>query len=137
MRPIILDSEAVSRLARAHQGAATGAVHHWIRAAADVGARIIVPAAVLSEQYRGTGHDQFVNACLSRYPGIEIVDTTRALARMIGNLLSRAKVGSEHHVDASVVASAIMAGTGVILTSDPSDIGMLSGGNPSIQIIQI
>ena len=60
--------------------------------------------------------------------GIDVVDTTRDLARRIGNLLARAGKGSENHVDATVVATAIAAGGGVILTSDVDDLTALAAG---------
>ena len=137
MKNIILDSEAISQLARSKGKGAQGIVQDAIRAAATVGAPVIVPAAVLAEQYRWGSHDQLVDACLSRYPGIEIENTTRSLARSIGNILGRAKLGSEHHVDAAVIATATARGGGVILTSDPDDLERLAAGNSAITIVAI
>ena len=65
-----------------------------------------------------------------RYPGIEVIDTDHGLARRIGNILAAAGAGSEHHVDATVVAH----GGGVILTSDPNDIERLAQGLVGIDI---
>ncbi|MDR1999113.1 MAG: type II toxin-antitoxin system VapC family toxin [Frankiaceae bacterium] len=137
MRAVILDSEAISRLARAKDGAAAGVVHTWVRAAADTQAPVVVPAAVLAEQYRGGRHDQILDACLARYPGIAVVDTTRPLARQIGHLSARAGSGSQHHVDATVIAVALAHGGGAVLTSDPDDLAALAEGNPAITIVPV
>lgn len=137
MKALVLDSEAISQLARAKDGAARGTVHEWVRAAERMGAEIVVPAAVLAEQYRGSGHDQALDACLARYPGIRVVDTTRSLARRIGNLLASVKAGSEHHVDAAVVAVALAQGGGVILTSDPGDLSRLADASPVVTVVAL
>ena len=97
----------------------------------------MVPAAVLAEQYRGGRHDQVLDACLGRYPGITVIDTDRPLARQIGHLLARQARGSQHHVDATVVAVALACGGGVVLTSDPDDLAALADDNPAIAIIAV
>lgn len=128
MTSLILDSEASSSLARARAGERPGAIHAALKAAVEQGSDVLVPAAVLAEQYRGGGHDQITDSCLGRFTGVDVVDTTRALARRVGNLLARAGRGSEDHVDATVVAVAIAAGGGVIATGDLEDIGALAEG---------
>ena len=137
MRNLVLDSEAISRLARAKDGAIGGIVHEYVFAANLGGTEIVVPAAVLAEQYRGFPHDQILDSCLSRYPGIHVINTTRLLARRIGNILAQAKLGSAHHVDATVIAVALNQGGGVILTSDPTDLARLAAGHPNITIIPL
>ena len=137
MKSIILDSEAISLLARPAQPSRKKRVQEWIEAAKVTGAAVVVPAAVLAEQYRGGSHDQLIDACLSRYPGIEVEDTTRSLARSTGNILGKARLGSEHHVDATVIAVAFARGGGVILTSDPGDLEKLAAGTTGITIIPI
>lgn len=135
MRALILDSEAISRLARSHDGDDDpGAIRAAIRAAIHSDSDVVVPAAVLAEQYRGGRHDQVIDACLSRYSAIEVADTTRGLARSVGNILARGKRGSADHVDATVVAVAARVGGGVILTSDPDDIGHLTSGLVGIEV---
>lgn len=130
----MLDSQAFSVLARARQGRQHGTVQAALRAAADVGADVLVPAAVLAEQYRGGSHDQVVDSYLGRSTGITVADTTRPLARRIGNLLARAQRGSEDHVDAAAVAVAAAAGGGVILTGDPDDLATIADGLTAIAI---
>ena len=91
-------------------------------------------AAVLAEQYRGARHDQLVDSCLSRWTSIQVAGTDRSLARRVGNLLGRHGLGSEHHVDATVVATALAAGGGLILTSDPRDLERLADGLVGVQV---
>lgn len=128
MTTLVLDSEAISSLARSRAGRRPAAVHAALRAAVETSSDVVVPAAVLAEQYRGGQHDQVVDACLGRFTGIQVAETTRHLARDIGHLLARAGRGSEDHVDATVVAVAIAAGGGVIVTGDVDDLEALSAG---------
>lgn len=134
MTALVLDSEAFSSLARSRSGGRPAHVHAALRAAIHAGSDVLVPAAVLAEQYRGGQHDQVVDSCLGQHSGIEVVDTTRQLARRIGNLLARAGRGSRDHVDATVVAVAVAAGGAVIITGDPDDITELAAGLVGITI---
>lgn len=134
MTALVLDSEAISQLARRHSGGARGVVHAALTVATASGAEVFVPAAVLAEQYRGGRHDQALDACLARYPGIQVADTTRSLAKRIGNLLARAGRGSADHVDAAVVAVAAGVRSAVILTSDPDDLTAIAGSLPGLAI---
>ena len=132
MRALVLDSEAISGLARER---GDGALHAFLTAAVATMSPVRVPAAVLAEQYRGGGYDQTVDALLSRHRGaLKVVDTDRDLARAVGNLLARHGRGTQDHVDATVVAAAIRLGGGVILTSDPVDIAALADGIPGIVV---
>ena len=137
MRTLVLDSEGISELARAKDGTMPGVVLSALKAALLTDSDVMVPAAVLAEQYRGRLHDQRVDACLSRWSTIDVVATDRALAKRVGNLLALRRLGSEHHVDATVVATAIAAGGGVILTSDPDDLERLSDGFVGIQVVRL
>ncbi len=134
MSTLVLDSEAFSQVARSRAGRRPGAALAALVAAVELGSDVLVPAAVLSEQYRGGRHDHLTDACLGRHSGIEVVDTTRPLAKTVGNLLARAGRGSEDHVDATVVATAVAAGGAVIATGDPDDLGVLSDGLVGITI---
>ena len=134
MSALVLDSEAFSILARARSGPQHSTVQAALRAALDSTVDVLVPAAVLAEQYRGGSHDQVVDSYLGRSTGITVADTTRHLARRIGNLLTRASRGSEDHVDAAAVAVAISAGGGVILTGDPDDLCAIAEGVVGVTI---
>jgi len=129
---LVLDAEALSLLARGgpHERTVRAALTAALAEASDV----IVPAAVLAELYRGGGHDQAVDACLARQGGIAVAPTDRSLARRIGHLLAAAARGSEHHVDAAVVAVCASAGGGVVLTGDSGDLAALAGGSPAIMV---
>jgi len=131
---LVLDAEALSAVARSRAGSPPGAIHAALRAAVETGRDVVVPAAVLAELYRGGRHDQSVDACLGRFTGIDVADTTRPLARRIGHLLARAGRGSADHVDASVVAAALALGGGVVATGDPGDLEALAAGLPGIAI---
>jgi len=135
MRNLVLDSEAVSVIARASKGDPRARpVLAALQAALELGNDVVVPAAVLAEQYRGGRHDHLVDACLSRYSAIEVVDTTRSLAKSVGNILARAGLGSAHHVDATVVAVAVREGGGLVMTSDPKDIETLAAGLVGVSV---
>lgn len=135
MTALVLDSQAFSVLARG-QSAEKSVVRAALRAALETEARVVVPAAVLAELYRGGTHDQIVDSCLGRNT-IGVVDTTKQLARQVGNLLARAGRGSRDHVDATVVAAAVSHGGGVILTSDVGDISALADGLIGITVESI
>jgi len=139
MRALILDSEAISRLARPSSNKHDiSVVHEYLTAALATMSPVRVPAAVLAEQYRGRGYDQAVDALLSRHQGVlKIVNTDRDLARSIGNLLAHHGRGTEDHVDAAVVATAARCGGGIILTSDKGDVTDLADGLPGIVVEQL
>jgi hypothetical protein len=67
---LVLDAEALSALARGgpHERTVRAAVAAALAESADVA----VPAAVLAELYRGGGHDQAVDACLTREGGAAV-----------------------------------------------------------------
>jgi predicted nucleic acid-binding protein len=129
---LVLDAEALSRLAR------PGLDRAAIRAAMDAANRlyrtVYVPAVILAELYRCTGHNSIVDACLARETGIQVRDTDRGLARLVGGVLAAARAGSEDLADAHVVATAIDAGGGVVLTGDPGDLERLAAGHPRLVV---
>jgi hypothetical protein len=136
VKALILDSEAVSQLARAvtSQNRPSSRLRSALEAAAVARAEVLVPAAVLAEQYRGGPYDQTTDSFLARHPHIQIVVTDRDLARKVGNLLARKNLGSTHHVDAAVVAVAAEARIAVIFTGDPDDIRPLAADYPGIRV---
>ncbi|MGI8938069.1 MAG: PIN domain-containing protein [Iamia sp.] len=136
MTAVVLDAEAVSRLARQPQADRTR-VRVAMEAAARLGHDVIVPAVVLAELYRGPRHDPVVDACLSRETGIDVRDTDRALARAVGGVLTAAGSGSEDMVDAHVVAVAAESDRGVVLTGDLDDLTRLSAGYSSVVVQEL
>ena len=135
MSALVLDSEALSSLARNSVHERT--VRAALAAAIDEAAEVAVPAAALAELYRGGHHDQAVDSCLAREGGISIVPTDRSLARRIGHLLAAVHRGSQHHVDAAVVAVCAAAGGGVVLTADVKDISALAGTSLHVSVRSI
>jgi predicted nucleic acid-binding protein len=135
-RCLVLDSEALSALAgRANKKQRE--VRAALAAAARLRRDVVVPALVLAELYRSAKRSAFVDACLSRETGLRIRDTDRAFARLVGGLLSGAGAGSELIVDAHVVAAAIEAGGGVILTGDPRDLERIGAPYQNLVVVPI
>jgi hypothetical protein len=105
-----------------------------MRAAARLGRDVMVPTVILAELYRGPRRSQFVDACLSRETGVRTRDTDRRLARLVGGVLVGARAGSESLTDAHVVAAAVEAGGGLILTGDTADLIGLAAPYPNIVV---
>ena len=78
-----------------------------------------------------------LDACLSRETGLLIRTTDRAFARLVGGMLASAKAGTDLIVDAHVVAAAVEAGGGLVLTCDPTDVGRLASPYRNIQVVDI
>lgn len=135
---VVLDAEALSMIARSPEaGSAVSATLGALVAAQTDQSEILVPAAVLAELYRGRQYDQLVDACLSRFPAITVVETDRSLAREIGHVLARAGRGSADHVDASVVAVAVRSRPAVIATADVDDIAALAAEVVGVRIERV
>ena len=135
-RCVALDSEAFSALA-GRRSRRQQEVRAALAAAAELHRDVIVPALVLAELYRGAARSSLLDACLSRETGLLIRDTDRAMARLVGGVLASARAGSELIVDAHVVAAAVEAGGGAVLTGDPGDIARLAAPYRNIQVIDI
>jgi predicted nucleic acid-binding protein len=135
-RCVVLDAEAMSALA-GRASPRQREVRAALTAAARLGREVIVPALVLAELYRGPARSPLIDACLSRETGLHVRVTDRAIARLVGSVLSGARAGSALIVDAHVVAAAIEAGGGIVLTSDPEDLRRLSAPYRNVQVIDI
>ncbi|MGQ0847045.1 MAG: PIN domain-containing protein [Sporichthyaceae bacterium] len=131
---VVLDAEAFNALA----GPASirkQRVRRIMRRSEVLGRETIVPTLVLAELYRGRGRNQLVDACLAReQASLDTRDSDRALARIVGGVLAAAGAGSEDIVDAHVVAAALEAGGGVVVTGDPSDLERLAAAYPHIVV---
>ena len=95
---------------------------------------VVTPAVILAELYRGPGHNQVVDACLSRETGIDVRTTDRPLARLVGGILAAAQAGSADIADAHTVAAAVQAGGGVIITGDASEAERLAAPYPGVLV---
>jgi predicted nucleic acid-binding protein len=135
-RVLVLDSEALSALARGRSARADD-VRAALTAAHQLNRDVVVPAVILAELYRGAGHNQFVDACLNRESGIDVCDTTRQFARTVGGVLAAANAGSDDLADAHCVAVAVDAGGGVIITGDPRDITRLAASYRNVVVVDI
>lgn len=132
-RVLVLDAEALSALARA-RGPRFRQVRAAVEAARRVRREVVTPAVVLAELYRGTGRNQVVDACLSRDSFIDVRDTDRDFARYVGGVLAAAGAGSEDLADGHVIAAAVEAGGGLVLTVDPADLGRLAAAYPHVRV---
>jgi predicted nucleic acid-binding protein len=123
---LILDSGAVIALARRDVR-----VRAYITRALEVDAAVLVPPVVVAETTRGTGpRDAPVNRVLHAVG--EVPPTTEATARVAGALLAAAR--SKATVDALVVAEAVQAGGGRVLTGDPADLRRLATAHAEVRI---
>lgn len=137
MSPVlVLDSEALSSFAR-QRGPRFREVRAALEAARRLQRDVVTPAVVLAELYRGPGHNQVIDSCLSRDTWIRVRDTDRSFARFVGGVLAAAQADSSHLADAHVVAAAVEVGGGVVLTGDEDDLELLSAAYPNVHVSKI
>jgi predicted nucleic acid-binding protein len=134
---LVLDSEAVSALARPQQDLRR---HQRVRAAMRSAHKrnvpVRMPSVVLVELYRDRGVDEVIDVVLAR-GFAQVVTAGGRMARIAGHLLAGAGVGSEMAVDALVVATAIRFGGGMVVTHDPDDLRLLAVGHANVAIFEI
>jgi len=137
MAVLILDSEAISSLARPHVNAER---HELVRAALRSAQRnnrpVRIPSATLVELYRGAGTDEPVDRLLSG-GFLSVITCGSRIARLAGHLLAGIGAGSEFAIDALVVATAVRLGGGIVLTHDPGDISALAAQTPNVSVATI
>ncbi len=95
------------------------------------------PLRPSAELFRRPGHNQVVDSCLSRESGIDVRDTDRSLARLVGGVLGAARSGSADLADAHTIAVAIEAGGGVVITGDEADLVRLAAPYPNVHVAVI
>ncbi len=134
---LILDSEAVNALAHA---ASRGVLAERARAVLTVAhekrALVRIPVPVLAEVCRGPRFDSAIEHLVAAR-GIGIHDLTRVIAQRAGHLLAKAKLSSEHAVDAFVVSTALEFDVAVIATGDPTDIRRLAARFGRVRVFAI
>ena len=133
---VVLDNAALAALAD-NRSPAKETVRAAMAAAVRLRRDVVVPAVVLAELYRGRGHNQVVDACLSRETGLAVRDTDKSFARLVGGVLAGAGRSSEDIVDAHVVAAAVEAGGGVCLTGDVADLEALAAPYANVVVIDV
>ncbi len=137
MAVLVLDSEAVSALARPRQDLRRHQrVRAAMRSAHERNAPVRIPSVVLVELYRGRGSDEAIDAVLAR-GFAQVVTTGTRMARIAGHLLSSVDAASEMAIDALVVATAIRFGGGIVATHDPDDLRRLAAHHPNVSILAI
>lgn len=137
MTALVLDCQPLNLLINPTADPATSKeVQAILEVARRKGWDLVVPAAVLAELYRGR-HAAEVKSWLSRNKAWRIEPTDEELACVVGGLLHAAGRGSEDHVDACVVATAMRAGQAKIVTGDPGDILALVGANPALTVASV
>lgn len=122
---LILDSGAVIALSRGDQRARA-----FLARALELRAPVEVPVVVVAETVRGGSRDAPVNRVLEAVGAVPEVRETHG--RLAGRLLGHAR--SSATVDALVVAHAVTAGGGLVLTGDARDLRPLSGLHPEVRI---
>ena len=122
---LILDSGAVIALSRGDQRARA-----FLARALELRAPVEVPVVVVAETVRGGPRDATVNRVLEAVGAVP--EARESHGRLAGRLLGHA--GSRATVDALVVAHAVAAGGGLVLTGDAKDLRPLSGLHPEVRI---
>jgi predicted nucleic acid-binding protein len=133
--PLILDAEALSQAA----GTPGPRLRALLAEAERRGADVQVAAVTCAEVARGRDRTRALEARLARRGDgegpIEVVPTGFALARHVGAILHAAGAGSEDLADAHPIALGVVAGGGVIATSDPEDLSRLADTVPAIRLV--
>jgi hypothetical protein len=134
---LILDSEALNALARAHERPVLAErARAILRVAYDEHALVRVPAPVLAEVCRGSRFDAAIDRVLNGR-GIAVQSLDRSIARRAGGLLAKAGLGSAHAVDAFVVAAAQASLPAVIATGDVDDLTRIAGSSRGLRMFRI
>jgi hypothetical protein len=93
-------------------------------------ATIEIPVVVVAETIRGGPRDAPIHRILKAVGSVP--EMREAHGRTAGRLLGTARSAST--IDALVVAHAVEAGGGQILTGDPEDLTLLSAPHPEVGI---
>lgn len=132
--PLILDAEALSQFA----GAPGLRLRALLAEAAARGSDVQVAAVTCAEVCRGRARTRSVESALARPAGmhgpVEVVPTGFALARQVGAILHAAGSDSQYLADAHPVALGVVAGGGVIATSDPNGLEWLADTVPAVRL---
>jgi predicted nucleic acid-binding protein len=124
---LVLDAEAVSVLA-GPTSEAQRQVRRAMTAAHRLRRDVSIPTVILAELYRGAGRNQLIDSLLAREESsLELRDTDRTLARLVGAVLAAADADSARLADAHVIATTVESGGGVVLTVDVDDLELLAG----------
>lgn len=139
--PLILDAAGLDQLAAETPAPRFRAL---LAEAERLDREVKVAAVVCAEACRGAARTRRVEAALARHgsrptdqPAVDVVATDFALARQVGAVLHAARATTDDIVDAHSVALGVLAGGGVIATSDPDDIARLAAGVPAVRLVAV
>ncbi len=134
---LILDSEPLNALANAtRRSVLAQRARAILQIAHEEKALVRVPAPVLAEVCRGGRRDAAIHRVLNDR-GIEVMSLTAAMAKRAGALLASTRLGSQHAVDAFVVATAAEFGEALVATHDPRDIRRLAARLPGVRVFAV
>jgi predicted nucleic acid-binding protein len=134
---LILDSDALNALAnRLTRSALAARARAILTVALQRGVLVRVPSPVLAEVCRGPRFDAAINHVM-RARGILVHDLNEHIARRAGAILTRAKLSSNHAVDAFVVATAAEYPASMIATGDISDLTRLAAAIKHVRLFEI
>lgn len=125
MPAVVLDSEALSRLAHRSSSDELRNIRAVLQIAVERRWPVRVPSVVLAELYRTAHASTAVDFAMHRY-GVRPLTTGQSVARHAGRMLGRDALDSCHLADAVVVATAVRLGGGVVSTGDPDDLRALA-----------
>ncbi|MGH2771823.1 MAG: PIN domain-containing protein [Actinomycetota bacterium] len=130
---LVLDSEAIGALAAPRERAAAARRAQAVLVEAFRRKALVrIPAAVLTEVYRGSRRDAGFDRVIGK--GNRVVPLDHRIGRTAGGLLGQDGLDSCHAVDASVVATAARLGGGVVVTADADDLRSLARNHPNVVI---
>lgn len=133
-RCLILDAEALSRLA-------TGSPRRQVPILAALKAlvrgdgELVTSSAVLTELLRGK-HDASIWSTIKRLR-ITTMPVDDRIAARSGRLLAKARMKSEHAIDAFVAATAETRTPAIVLTGDEADLLRLTAPLPDVIVSKI
>lgn len=136
--PLVLDAAGLAALATDRPSDRLRAL---LTEAHRRGRAVLAPTVACAEVARGRSRTRALESAIARHdrdrgerPAIRLVDTDFPLARQVGAILDATDQGSEHLVDAHVVAVCVPTGGGLVVTSDPDDIAALAAAVPAARI---
>lgn len=125
---LVLDAQGLSKAAT-HDPV----VRVFLTTALRLGVPVVVPTVAVTETTRGSARDAPIHRLLK---GVRLVDLSYPIARSAGALLGMTRRSDT--IDAVVAATALSLGGPVrLLTSDPDDLGALTGHSPLITVERV
>lgn len=133
MSAVILDTRALEVFANPRvEKRASQLVRDLIGLAKRQGTPVLVPMNVLTEAYQGTPADALIDRVLG--DDARPIMLGLAMARRTAYLKHRDKLDSCYTVDASVVATSIRMGGGIVITGDPDDLKALAREHSNVKV---